>query len=322
MTSLYLSTTTDLTENEITIMRRGVPQVGFQSIDKTPEGRAALLREVARDVKSGDDLVVGPGDWNFGLDPWILPPCTIAGAGQGQTRFINSQESQATSCGFEFFRGAKLTDMTLIWRPRDSQIRGGQTIGIARPSAPPMIIASLERCDVYSYGGSAMYFWGGGISHRIRTLNCRFFAGRWPVVIGDSRSANYVNLTIDQCTINGDFQVYGGAGGDMGVPPNTTGLLARGGTAVMNGGNINIIGTPGFELAIGAAVSSLGDHGYPNLPTAGMVGNLTLNNVTSRVQANGTTHAVDLWEQAGVLTVNGGSGSAADGSFVKQTGPF
>jgi hypothetical protein len=322
MTTLYTGLSEDLRDADVVIMRRGVPQTKLKASDPSAVGRANLVRDVALEVKSADTLVLGRGLFDFGLQYFLLPRVKMTGWGMGETVLLNSQEEQANYCGFELQRGTRIESMTLLWKPKDDQIRGGQTLGIARRNAPPMIVASLSDVEVLSYGGSAFYFWGGGIDHFIRSESCRFAAGRWPVVIGSSTSAKVVTLELNDCGILGNFSIYGGAGGDMGLPPNTTGLLLRGGTATMNGGLIKVVGTPGFELAIGAAASSLGDHGYPNLPTAGMVGNLTLNNVDSRVEPNGVTHAVDLWDQAGVLNYTGGTGSGPNGSFIKQTGPF
>lgn len=322
MGSPYLADIRDLTKADITVLRGKVPQFSATSKDDSMAGRIGMLIDMAPSIYPGDTVVLSDGDWDWGLLYWILPPVTIVGWGRGITRLISHQEDQAGHCGFELFRGANLENLDLIWKPKDNLIRGGQTIGIARRDAPPMIQSNLNQVDVYSWGASAFYFWGGGSKHKVRATSCSFNAGRWPVVIGDSRSADYVYLTLETCKIVADFPVYGGAGGDMSLPPNTTGLLVRGGTCVMNGGAIISNGGPNFELCLGAAVSSLGDHGYPNLPTAGMVGDLTLNNVTIRTNPDGATHVADLWEQAGSLHVVGGTGSAPDGSFIKQTGPF
>lgn len=322
----------DLSKADLVLERDGLPQDAYESKDRSITGKAEALRTFLANLNPGPgcEVILGPGDWHFGMAYMLMPQGVILGGrGKGKTRLISNQELQANFCGFELSRGLSLRKMTLKWDSRDGKTRGGQTLGIARDGLKnmPPVIATCSELEVVSYGACALYFWGSGSGHKCRFDDCTFSAGRWAGCIGAGSGDDSAILEFNRCQFNADFAQYGGAGGDMGTPSNTAGFVVRGGQCVMNDCEVNVKGYAGngiandpngppFEYAIGVTASSLGSPSLPKWSYAWPY--LTLNRTKVTVEPNGAKRAIDVWGYNGTTKVNGGKGSNADGSFVVE----
>lgn len=299
----------------------------FDLADSTPEARADLVRWLVTQLKSGTTLKLAPLEYNFGGTVFKLPSgIPIVGAGKGKTVWISTQEDQRHYCGFEIVgRGVSLSDMTLIWKSKDGLTRGGQTLGIADPSNPGNTVAKFRNLEVVSYGSCALYVWGGGKGHRARFDGCDFRAGRWSGCIGAGSGDDSAILEFNRCGFVANFAELGGAGGDMGTPPNTTGFVIRGGQATLTDCTADVTGFPGtgkpndpsgppFKLAVGFACSSIGD---PRLPTYTYKWPyMTLTRCTANVKANGAEKAIDVWGHIGTTKAIDCKGSGVDGALI------
>lgn len=328
MNALDLIDVTSRNDADVIIERGGVEQAQVRSKDRSPIGRATALRELSKCTKTGDTLRLG-GLWNHALVSYHLPvDVTLAGLGNDLTTMICSQESQVSDCGFEIMgRNLVLEDLTLIWQPKDDKIRGGQTLGMTGNKGRSATSTTGKRLKVIGKGMCALYFWGDASGHKATFEDCQFFAGRWCACIGSGSGDDAAILTLNNCELTTDFAKYGGAGGDMGTPPNNSGLVIRGGQCVMNGGKINVVGYPGsgiagdnnkdpFQWAIGACCSSLGDKRLPTYTYPWPY--LTLNGVEIRLDATLAAKRLDVWQHIGTVTVNDGSGSGNGGTYLSD----
>lgn len=295
----------------------------------TLTGKGTALREMLKEIQAAEKLTLGWGTFDTGLIYFQLPPCTIAGTDRLKTFLINHQEDQRHYCGFEQSRGSILQDLSIVWKPKDNQIRGGQTIGYANVTAPPLPItgANLRRVDVYSYGSVAWYFWGAGKFHKFYAEDTNFYAGRIGVEIGMASASDCIDVTMNGCGVYVNFGTYGGAGGDVGQ--RNIGVLVRGGSFTGNNCTINVDGYGGngvagdnncdpFEMALGVACSSLGVQVKPGdqLPVWGNNEwpSATLNNPVISVTGKAKV-LQDLNRYIGKMTVNGGRGGLPGGGF-------
>lgn len=299
------------------IVERGVQPLGrYHIADATPQQRAQLVRWVLGWLPAGQTLKLGALTYDFGLTPLRLPPqVRLKGLGKGLTVLTCSQEDQRHSCGFEISgRNIVLEGLTLVWKPKDDQIRGGQTLGIADPNNPGNTLVTVRDCEVVSYGSCALYYWGGGKGHRGTFVGCDFAAGRWAGCLGAGSGDDSALLDFTSCTFTADFAKYGGAGGDMGTPPNTSGWVSRGGQTTMTDCRFAVTGFAGtgkpndpngvpFLYALGVVTGSLGDPALPKWSYKWPY--LTLVRPTFAVAANGAKQAIDAWCQSGTLVVDG-----------------
>lgn len=299
--------------------------------NSTPESRADIVRWAVTQLKPGQALELAATDYNFGATPFKLPPgIKIVGQGKGKTTLISTQEDQRHYCGFEITgRGAVLEDLTLIWKSKDGLTRGGQTLGIADPTNPGNTNFRAKNIEVISYGSCALYYWGGGKGHKGTFVDCDFKAGRWGGCIGAGSGDDSAILDFTRCSFVADFATYGGAGGDMGTPSNTTAWVSRGGQCTQTDCVYDVTGFPGtgkvgdpngpaFEWAIGATASSLGDRDRPKYPYKWPY--LTLNNPKVTVRPNGARNSFDVEEYIGTVVIRGGSGSGPNGAWNNSPG--
>lgn len=301
---------------DLVVSRGGVDQYCVRARDRSPFGRAKLLRAMTAEIQTSDKITLGSGDWDHYLVAYVLPQAaTVAGRGLGITRLLSCQEDQRHSCGVEQRRGSTIQDLTVIWKPKDYMVRGGQALGYAADQyTGPPIVSKVLRCDVISYGSVAWYFWGAGKFHKFYAEDTNFSAGRIGVEIGMASASDCVDVTMKDCSITVDFKTFGGAGGDIGQ--RTIGLLVRGGSCTMQGGKIKVLGYEGsglkgdvncdpFEIAIGAATSSLGASLKPGDPLPVWGNNewplLNLIDVEVDVEVGGAKDGIGLWRQIGKL---------------------
>ncbi len=330
MSILQFVTTVPSDEPDFILSSRAGAKFACNANDRTPEGRAAALDQMFKEVQATDTLTLGTGTWDYGPRFCTLPFCTVSGRGKGATVLVSNQEDQRHHCGVDQTKGSILTDMSIIWQPKDSLIRGGQAIGYAATAAPPIpVTASMKRVAVYSWGSVAWYLWGAGKFHKFAATDSDFYAGRIAVEIGMASASDCVEVVMNNCKLGVNFGIYGGAGGDIGQ--RSLGVLVRGGSCTMNGGSIDVVGYGGsgipgdnnekpFELACAAATSSLGAPIKPGDPLPEW-GNgewplLNLNGVASSVTANGARDALDAWGHIGKLNINGGKGSGRNGDWL------
>ena len=311
-------------ENDLTCLRKGVPLWSIKPANRTPIERGNLLRVILPQVTPGDTLALGKGVWDTGLVHLQMPPgVTMIGWGKGQTTITNSHEDQRNFCAFELARGCAIKQMTLIWKPKDDQIRGGQTVGLANPNGPPMVAASLEDVEAISYGGAAGYWWGAGKGHKVRAVRTDFIAGRWGCVFGSGSADDSVTGEFIGCSFTSDFATYKGAGGDM---VDSVACLLRGGGATFDGCRFTTKGFGGtgvkgdgnelpFKQALGLACSSLGDRSLP-IYGNGKWPAATATNCTFDVTPNGATTFADVQEYIGAVTCIGCKGSGPGGSLI------
>jgi len=300
------------------------------STDHTPAGRCNALRAAGPALDSGDTLRIQPGDWDFG-DQYVALPngIVLAGCGMGVTRLINRQLDQANRCGFQIGgRGLSLRELSLIWEPADkTKPYGGQTLGMTGNNGISMTAASATEIEAISYGGAAIYFWSDGKGHQFKAKKSNFYSGRWCGCLGAGSAEDSALLTFVDCNFTTDFGKYGGAGGLMGMPPNTVGFVSRGGRTTITGGSINVKGYPGsgvvgdnnkdpFKMVYGAACSSLGDPGNPLPEYTWAWPYLTIDGVTFNIQPNGIADWADVWAHIGTTLIRGGRGSGLNGAYV------
>lgn len=257
------------------------------SINRDPVEMAKDLREIMlEEMKTGETLVLGPGTWNLGLESLRLFSGTLAGQGIEKTVLTCSQEQQKTHCGVDQTRGSTLRDLTVVWQPKDGQIRGGQAVGFADVNyTGPGLVAKMLRVRAVSYGSVAWYIWGGGKGHKFFAQDSHFIAGRIAVEQGMGSSDDCVDMTLTNCDLITDFDLYGGAGGDIGDA--LYGFLLSGGKATMNGGSITC------KKGIGACTGSWD----PNATDYKTWPHMILNQVKLDAQ-------IPTKQQIGILEVN------------------
>lgn len=313
----------------VAVLDNGAWQSEISLANDNPQSRAEALAWAIDVVSPGQTIRLDYGTYDFGARALRLPNnIAIVGRGKGKTTIVSTQEDQRHSCGVEIAgRGISLASLTIEWKSRDNLTRGGQALGIADPNNPGNTSIVCRDLEVVSYGSCALYYWGGGKQHRGKFVDCDFKAGRWAGCNGAGSGDDSAILEFNRCTFTADFTVYGGAGGDMGTPPNTSGFVLRGGQATFTDCVANVTGFPGtgkpndpngppFKLAIGFACSSLGD---PKLPTYTYKWPyLNLVRCTANVKANGAEKAIDVWGHIGTTTAKDCKGSGEGGALITE----
>lgn len=302
------------------------------SIDRTPQGRGKALLDVAPQVPAGWTLQLGEGTYDLGMVSLRLTNgMRIVGAGKGLTTITCSQEDQRHACGLEVAgRNIYLEGFTGIWNSKDGLTRGGQMFGIADPNNPGNTLVIVKSCDFISYGSCAFYYWGGGKGHKGTFIDMTCSAGRWGGTLGAGSGDDSAILDFQGCVFNADFAKYGGAGGDMGRPPNTCAFVQRGGMVTAEDTIFNATGYAGngnptdpngmpFDLTIGYALSSIGDPSLPQYPYKWPYA--TLLRCKANVKANGSKRAIDVQEYIGTLKIDKQfRGSGPDGTPILDGG--
>lgn len=309
------------------ILEDGDRRTRFDLPDSTPETRAELVRWLAPQLTAGQRLRLAPLEYAFGAEPFRLTSgLRMVGAGP-ETVLTSTQENQANACGFEIAgRGIRLADMSLVWKSKDIATRGGQTLGVANRTNPGNTEARFTRLRLTSFGGAAVYYWGGGKGHRATFVECALEAGRWAGCIGAGSGDDSAILEFERSTLTANFARWGGAGGDMGGPPtNTAGWVSRGGRATFTDCTADVTGFPGtgqpndpngppFALAVCWTASSLGDRTYPKWPYAWPY--LRLVRCKANTVANGAGQAFDVQQYAGTVDAIDCLGSGPDGRLL------
>lgn len=295
--------------------------------DSAPETRAELIRWLAPQLTAGQRLRLAPREYAFGAAPFRLTSgLRMIGAGP-DTVLTSTQENQANACGFEIAgRGIRLADMSLVWKSKDGQTRGGQTLGVADRTNPGNTEARFTRLRLTSFGGCALYYWGGGKNHRGAFVECDLEAGRWAGCIGAGSGDDSAILDFVRSSLTANYARWGGAGGDMGGPPtNTAGWVSRGGRANFTDCTADVTGFPGtgqpndpngppFTLAVCWTASSLGDRTYPKWPYAWPY--LRLVRCAAKTTPNGAGQFFDVQQYAGTVDAIDCLGSGPSGKLL------
>jgi hypothetical protein len=276
---------------------------------------ANTVRACMASMKGDDELSLGRGMFDFGLNPGLRLSPGLSWYGKGRDRTIcksSAWQFSSVACAFELNAGVSIEGMSLI-----SDVKAGQqsqTVGFGAKNAPSSIQARLK--DLYIEGHSfAIYAWLGS-GNKLEITDVQVRCGHWGVVAGAGSGPDAQHFDLRNVDIDMDYDLLRGAGGDHGG--QCCALVVRGGRTVVRGGSIYVAGgATGVDLAACVAVQAGpwggGPEDYPD-PSWPAV---EIHDVACRVKPGAGTRALDVYQDIGRFARHGGSGSGANGAWLE-----